>query len=215
MQLSTAVWHILQGKPIIDHDLRRAVVDALRVNPNYLKPIFKAALDDYDEKLSDSLEKKSVKYREEVKISPNKSGNISPKFIMLHHSAGSFLGSMSWILNDRSDVSYHYLINPDDGSRIQHVWDNQKAWHAGKSNYGGYSGLNSHSIGISFSGNTHKREVEDHEIDSCARKCIYLMDKFNIPKSNIITHAMASPGRKDDCSEEVYDRVLSRIKDLS
>lgn len=154
-------------------------------------------------------------YKEEVKLSPNRGGRIIPKFIVLHHSAGSFAGGVSWLRNPKSKVSYHYLIDPETGDRVQLVWDSKRAWHAGRSEWKGYVGLNSHSLGVSFAGNTHTREVADHEIDSVAHKCLYLMDKFGIGKEGIVTHAMISPGRKDDCSAEVYHRVLDRVDELT
>jgi len=153
-------------------------------------------------------------YKEEVKLSPNKGGKIEPKFIVLHHSGGSFLGGISWILNPASKVSYHYLINPDTGDRIQLVWDSRKAWHAGRSKWKWYYGLNNHSIGIAFAGNTNTREVGDHEIDSVAYKCIYLMEKFNLDPSAIVTHEMIAPGRKTDCSQGTFERVIERIDEL-
>ena len=41
------------------------------------------------------------------------------------------------------------------------------------------------------------------------------MDKFNIALDGILTHAMVSPGRKDDTSEETYNLVIARIKELT
>lgn len=153
-------------------------------------------------------------YKETVKLSPNVGGKITPKFIMLHHSAGSFAGGVSWILNPASKVSYHYLINPDTGDRVQMVWDSKRAWHAGRSRWGGYSGLNGHSIGIAFAGDTNIREVAPHEIDSVAHKCLHLMDKFNLEIDSIITHQMAAPRRKNDCSEGTWHRVIERLEKL-
>ena len=125
-------------------------------------------------------------YQETYKSTPNQSGNISPKFIVLHHSSGSHDGTRSWILNSNSKVSYHYLID-GDGNRTQFVDDNKKAWHCGKSSWKGYHSLNSHSIGISFFGNTYTRRPSDIEIDSCAKKCIKLMQKFNLNQDAVIT----------------------------
>ncbi len=152
-------------------------------------------------------------YTEVFKSSPNQSGSISPKYIVLHHSSGSHDGTRSWILNSRSKVSYHYLIAAD-GSRTQFVSDTKKAWHAGASSWGGISGLNSHSIGISFYGDTNKRTPAAAEIDSCAKKCVYLMTKFGLDESKILTHEQVSPGRKNDCSKETHELVLKRIKEL-
>lgn len=152
-------------------------------------------------------------YPEKFIKTPNQGGKISPKFIVLHHSSGSHDGTKSWILSPESQVSYHYLINKD-GSRTQFVADTKRAWHAGLSSWKGYSGLNSCSVSVSFFGDTYKREVSDIEIDSCAKKCIYLMEKFNLKVDSIVTHAMISPDRKDDCSPETFDRVINRIKEL-
>lgn len=174
----------------------------------------KAILNKLLDKKEPLLEKAfSEEYEETYCKSPNQSGSITPKFIVLHHSFGSHDGTKSWILQDKSNVSYHYLI-ADDGSRTQFVYDTNKAWHAGKSEYENYVGLNSHSVGISFYGNTHERTPNNLEIDSCAKKCIYLMDKFSIPIERIITHKMCAPGRKDDCSEETHQLVLNRITEL-
>ena len=153
-------------------------------------------------------------YPEVYKASPNQSGKISPKFIVLHHSSGSHDGTKSWILNKASQVSYHYLIAAD-GSRTQFVYDTKKAWHAGRSKWNGISALNSYSVGISFYGNTNSRTPSAAEVDSVAKKCVYLMDKFNIALDGILTHAMVSPGRKNDTSEETYNLVISRIKELT
>lgn len=152
-------------------------------------------------------------YSEVFKSSPNQSGTIIPKYIILHHSSGSHDGTRSWILNSASNVSYHYLIAAD-GSRTQFVKDTKKAWHAGSSNWGGISGLNSHSVAISFYGDTNNRTPSAAEIDSCAKKCIYLMSKFGLDESKILTHEQVSPGRKNDCSEETQELVLKRIKEL-
>ena len=153
-------------------------------------------------------------YPEVYKASPNQSGKINPRFIILHHSSGSHDGTKSWILNKASQVSYHYLIAPD-GSRTQFVYDSKRAWHAGRSNWKGITALNSYSVGISFYGNTNSRTPSAAEVDSVAKKCIYLMDKFNIALDGILTHAMVSPGRKNDTSEETYNLVIARIKELT
>ena len=207
--LSTAVWNLLHGRPIPQH-LIADVVSALRKSPEYLKKTTQIAGDDYSEALTPRLEK----YVEEYRRSPNQSGSIKPKFIVLHHSAGGFRGTVSWIMDPASDVSYHYVINPKDGSRIQHVFDTRKAWHAGRSSWRGYTGLNSHSIGIAFDRNTNTRTPSGVEIDSCAWKCVYLMGKFNLSPGDIITHEQIAKGRKDDVSEETHRLVLDRVSEL-
>ena len=157
---------------------------------------------------------KNDPYGEQVKLSPNHGGSISPKFIILHHSCGSYLGGIDWICNPESKVSYTYLINTD-GERTQLVWDSKRAWHAGKAYWQGVTDLNSHSIGISFINDTNTRELTQDEIDSCAYKCVYLMRKFFLPIENILTHQMIAPNRKNDCSTKAHNQVIERIKQLS
>jgi len=152
-------------------------------------------------------------YPEVYKASPNQSGTIKPKYVILHHSSGSHDGTRSWILNASSKVSYHYLIAAD-GSRTQFVYDKKRAWHAGRSSWKGVSGLNGHSIGISFYGDTNKRTPSAVEIDSAAKKCKYLMDKFDLGIEKILSHKMIAPNRKNDPSDETYKMVIKRIKDL-
>jgi len=157
--------------------------------------------------------KKEVRdiYSDVFKPSSNFKGDIKPKFVILHHSGGSFFGGIDWILSSASRVSYHWFINKD-GNRVQFVENTKRAWHAGRSEWLGLNDLNSHSIGIAFSGNTNKRSLTQHEIDSCAIKCIELMKEFEIPFDNILTHAMVAPRRKSDISQEAYISILKRIK---
>ena len=152
-------------------------------------------------------------YPEVYEASPNQSGTIKPKYVILHHSSGSHDGTRSWILNAASNVSYHYLIAAD-GSRTQFVYDKKKAWHAGRSSWKGVSGLNGHSIDISFCGDTNKRTPSVVEIDSAAKKCKHLMDKFDLGIDNILTHKMIAPDRRNDTSNETYQMVIDRIKEL-
>ena len=207
--LSIAAWNILSGKPVPEN-IAAQTVEALREHPDYIKKVIDLAKDDKPEVLSKNL----AKHAEEYRRSPNQSSKIKPKFIMLHHTAGSFAGSISWILNAIAKVSYHYVINPKTGARVQTVWDSSKAWHAGKTFWKGYSGLNSHSVSIAFAGDTNKRTPSHLEIDSAARKCIYLMIKFDLAVDDIITHQMAAPDRKNDCSKETFLMVIKRVNEL-
>lgn len=186
------------------------------VMKNFFKRLFKwkkkkNPISLYRDMAKDPLRRKI--YATNINLSPNRGGLIVPKFIILHHSAGSFFGSHSWIMSRESQVSYHFLIDPH-GNLTQYVPTNHRAWHAGRSQWNEYKSLNNHSIGISFWGNTYNRKVKEEEIDSCAKKCLSLMIKYNIPLENILTHQMIAPKRKNDPSPATYDRVINRIKAL-
>ena len=80
--------------------------------------------------------------------SPNCGGKIEPKFIVQHYTAGyNAESAVNTFTNKNSKVSAHITVDLD-GTIIQHVPFNVKAWHAGPSSHMGYNGLNSHSIGI-------------------------------------------------------------------
>lgn len=80
--------------------------------------------------------------------SPNEGGNIAPRFLIIHYTAGSSAaGTIAWFQNPASRVSVHLVI-ARDGAVTQMVPFNREAWHAGQSRWGNLSGLNRYSIGI-------------------------------------------------------------------
>jgi N-acetylmuramoyl-L-alanine amidase len=82
------------------------------------------------------------------KPSPNFSGQIVPKFIVMHYTAGFTAESaIQTFQSSASRVSAHFTIALD-GKVYQHVSMDIAAWHAGPSRHMGYNGLNQHSIGI-------------------------------------------------------------------
>jgi N-acetylmuramoyl-L-alanine amidase len=84
----------------------------------------------------------------QVLNSPNKGGVITPKYLVIHYTAGrSAQSSVSWFMNPQSQASAHLVIGMD-GQITQLVPFNLKAFHAGVSKWNGLSGFNSHSIGI-------------------------------------------------------------------
>lgn len=80
--------------------------------------------------------------------SPNRGGALTPRFLVIHYTAGSsFEGSLSHMTRRASKASAHLLIGRD-GAIAQMVPFNRVAWHAGVSRWQGLNGLNRHSIGI-------------------------------------------------------------------
>lgn len=78
--------------------------------------------------------------------SPNIGAEIVPRFLIMHYTAGGTARS-SVAAIDRAGLSAHFFLDRD-GTIIQTVPCNRQAWHAGQSEWNGYSGLNRHSIGI-------------------------------------------------------------------
>ncbi|MFP4518964.1 MAG: N-acetylmuramoyl-L-alanine amidase [Oceanicaulis sp.] len=87
---------------------------------------------------------KPVTYEE----SPNKSGVITPRFLVIHYTAGRSLdSSVAWFKQKQAKASAHLVIGRN-GDLVQMVPFNRKAWHAGRSSWNGVDGLNTHSVGI-------------------------------------------------------------------
>lgn len=79
------------------------------------------------------------------------SGDIAPKFIIHHYTANNSLEGTVRVFKENA-VSAHLILDRD-GTVVQMVPFNKKAWHAGTSattsKWGKkYSGLNSDSVGI-------------------------------------------------------------------
>lgn len=148
---------------------------------------------------------------ETFKQSPNVSKYpIKPTGIVLHHTAGSFVGSVDWCLNPASKVSYHCIVDLN-GNRTVLAKDNQRAWHAGVSSFNGKKDCNTFMLGIAVSGDTNNRRLTNFEIDSVAEWCVSKMKLHGIPLSNVTTHRFISPGRKNDVSLEAEKQIKDKI----
>ncbi len=82
------------------------------------------------------------------KLSPNRGSVIKPELVVIHYTGSNSLqGALSWLCNPAAKVSAHLVI-----AKTGQVWQlvpfNRAAWHAGRSEYEGRSGVNSFSIGI-------------------------------------------------------------------
>lgn len=79
---------------------------------------------------------------------PNKGGEIKPRYLIIHWSAsGNLAGTIAHFRNPKSKVSAHLLVDRD-GKMVQMVPFNRRAWHCGVSEWKGLEMLNAHSIGI-------------------------------------------------------------------
>lgn len=79
---------------------------------------------------------------------PNKGGELIPRYLVMHYTAGkNAASSINWLTNQESKASAHIIL-ARDGSITQLAPFNIKTWHAGLSHWDGLSGLNSYSIGI-------------------------------------------------------------------
>ena len=122
-----------------------------------------------------------------------------PNFIVLHHTQNDTLSqALSTLTNPARAVSSHYLIGRD-GRVLQLVDDLDRAWHAGRSWWGGHTDLNSISIGIELDNNGFEPFAEA-QIVALETLLPKLVERFRIPPANVIGHGDIAPGRKVDPS---------------
>jgi len=149
--------------------------------------------------------------KEVFKQSPNISQKaIVPEGIVIHHTAGSYAGSVSWCLNPQSQVSYHCIVDLN-GNRTYLAKDNQRAWHAGKSIFKGRSNCNDFLLGIAVSLDTTTRVLNEAEIESVACWCIDKMKQYGFGIDMITTHREISAPRKNDVDQRAENAIREKI----
>jgi N-acetylmuramoyl-L-alanine amidase len=131
--------------------------------------------------------------------------------VILHHTAGSYAGSVSWCMNPGSKVSYHVII-ARDGRRTVLADDRFRTWHAGRSSWQGRPDLNSWSLGLAWEGDTYSDPLGEDAMASALEYLVPRMKKWSIPLNMVLTHGQVSPGRKTDIAPGDAARFKSRLK---
>lgn len=158
------------------------------------------------------------KYPETIRgRSPNRNSGINERRgIIIHHCGGTFEGSISWILKPRTFAAYHCLVAPD-GRRAILGEDTDCLHHAGVSKWRGRNGCNAFMLGISVTGDTvsgarrAQPALSAAEVASAAEWITKKLKKYNLTKADVTTHAVVSPGRKNDISESAYSQIMNAI----
>jgi LysM repeat protein len=119
--------------------------------------------------------------------------------IVVHATANSTLvGVISWFQNHTAYVSAHYVI-AKDGKMVQMVKDEDRAWHAGKSEWRGVPNVNDYGLGIELVNlNDGQDPYPEAQYQSLVKLCQALAHKYNISIEDIVGHYQISPGRKSD-----------------
>ena len=152
----------------------------------------------------------AARFKEKQLNTPNVSAGrrIKPQAVVLHHTAGSYAGSVAWCLDPISKVSYHAIV-ARDGRRTVLADPDERTWHAGVSSWRGKRDLNSWAIGAAFEGDTNKRELGEAEMASMAEYLVPLMKRYGLTLDDVTDHRTVSPERKDDLAAA----ELARFKD--
>ncbi|MBN8828539.1 MAG: N-acetylmuramoyl-L-alanine amidase [Sphingobacteriia bacterium] len=146
---------------------------------------------------------------------------ITPRYIVIHCIGYDDIKALDILTktveNGGGGVSSHYFIpqvqdTTLDGYPIYNlVSDNKKAWHAGASKWYQDENLNSFSIGIEFNSPNYANAItgdgnldwyhfdgfQQDQIQAGVELIKTLMNKYNIPKENVIGHFDIAPWRLD------------------
>ncbi len=146
-------------------------------------------------------------YPEKLLNTPNVSRGkrIKPQAIVLHHTSGSYAGSVAWCMNPASRVSYHCIV-AKDGRRSTLADPDERTWHAGRSEWRGKRDLNSWAIGAAFEGDSYQRQLGEDEMASMADYLLPIMRQYNLALGDVTDHRTVSPGRKDDLNPVEFTR---------
>jgi AmpD protein len=111
-------------------------------------------------------------------------------------------------------VSSHLLIRRD-GELVQYVSFNERAWHAGKSNYCGRERCNDFSIGIELEGadDVAYEPVQYRQLAEVVRALCDAYSTLSIDR--VVGHSDIAPGRKTDPGESFdWARLRAMIRSV-
>jgi N-acetyl-anhydromuramyl-L-alanine amidase AmpD len=128
--------------------------------------------------------------------------------IVIHATANdSMSGVIEWFTDPQSLVSAHYNVDKD-GRVVQMAREEQRAWHAGKSQWKGVESVNDFSIGIELvNRNDGVDPYPQEQYQVCLKLCKYLVDKYGIKPEDIVSHRAISLTGKTDPAGFDMDRL--------
>ncbi|HEY0901980.1 MAG TPA: N-acetylmuramoyl-L-alanine amidase [Micavibrio sp.] len=129
-----------------------------------------------------------------------------PTFLIIHYTDtvdatepdGYFTGALQRA--DGARVSAHYMID-SDGATTQYVDEQDRAWHAGLSAWGGLDDLNTHSIGIELVNPGQRfgyRDFPPPQMEALTHLAHAILGRHQIPAHQVLAHSDIAPGRKID-----------------
>ncbi len=149
-------------------------------------------------------------------------GSAEIEAIVLHATAGSLTATLGWFANPNAGVSAHFVV-AKSGDVYQMVEERRRAHHAGASDFKGRQNWNNFSIGIEI---VNKNDGQDpyppEQFEAMVDLVAYLVEKYEIERAWIVTHAEISTVGKTDprgfavheLIQRVYEEVLAVPENL-
>ncbi|WP_186435685.1 N-acetylmuramoyl-L-alanine amidase [Xenorhabdus innexi] len=134
----------------------------------------------------------------------------SVKFLVLHYTALNEQRSLRALTGGNVSVQYLITAHPQYKNNEPIIFqlssENEKAWHAGRSEWRGYKNLNGYSIGIEivncgFKKYFFKKEwclYHPSQIDAVIRLAKDIIRRHKIEAVNVVGHSDIAPLRKED-----------------
>ncbi len=147
--------------------------------------------------------------------SPNFDAREHPITHLVLHYTGMRTGeeALERLCSAEAEVSAHYLIE-EDGGIFQLVREEDRAWHAGRSRWGGHDNINGRSIGIELVNPGHEwgyRPFPDAQMRSLARITNEIVKLYEIEPRNVVAHSDVAPTRKQDPGELFDWAMLAKL----
>lgn len=131
-------------------------------------------------------------------------GGADVDMLVLHYTGMvSAEASLDRLCDPDIEVSCQYLIDLE-GTIVQMVEEQNRAWQAGKSSWHGVTDNNSRSIGIEIQNKGHEwgyHPFPEAQMDAVEALCLDILSRHDIPARNVVAHSDIAPGRKLDPGE--------------
>jgi len=136
--------------------------------------------------------------------SPNHGERLRPISALILHYTGMPTGAsaLELLRHPAAEVSAHYFIE-EDGSILQLVPEDRRAWHAGRSCWAGETDMNSASIGVEIvhPGHADPRPFPARQIEAVTRLALDICARRAIRPERVLAHSDIAPSRKIDPGE--------------
>ena len=137
--------------------------------------------------------------------SPNFNDRAHPISMLVLHYTGMQNGpeAIARMTDADAGVSAHYCID-EDGTVVQMVHEDHRAWHAGVSRWRGMEDINSRSIGIEIVNPGHEfgyRPFTEAQMEALLPLVAEIVQTHSIEPRNVVGHSDIAPARKEDPGE--------------
>ncbi len=138
--------------------------------------------------------------------SPNfDSRDGTPTDMLVLHYTGmqTAAAAIDRLCDPDAQVSAHYVVD-EDGTVLQLIDEEMRAWHAGVSFWRGDKNINHRSVGVEIVNPGHEfgyREFPDAQIAAVIDLCQGVLSRHAIPLRNVVGHSDVAPTRKQDPGE--------------